>query len=226
MTDRSGIGKVSPAQRIFLLSPAKASGRRGKQLVSERATFDLALRLRRKGAPLAEIFSFISGLYFRGKAAYSGVFARAPKGLAGAYVITACGGLVPADRMVTLQRLQRICAGDVHIENLRYRRSLVRDARELFAHAGETCEFILLGSVASPKYVEPLLEVFGERLFFPSDFVGRGDMSRGGLMLRSARAGIELEYIPVANAVFHGARPPKLPKLHYEQVAIAATAGR
>src|SRR6266853_118967 len=42
---------------------------------------------------------------------------------------------------------------------------------------------VLLGSIASAKYVEPLLAVLGERLLFPPSFVGRGDMSRGGLLL-------------------------------------------
>ena len=69
---------------------------------------------------------------------------------------------------------------------------------------------MLLGSVASGKYTGPLLEVFGERLLFPADFVGRGDMSRGGLMLRRALSGIELPYIPVQGAQLRGARPPRL----------------
>ena len=51
---------------------------------------------------------------------------------------------------------------------------------------------------------------FGERLRFPADFVGRGDMSRGGLLLRAVRAGVELEYTPVATAVVRGRRPPRL----------------
>ncbi|MBV9081410.1 MAG: hypothetical protein JOZ62_01940, partial [Acidobacteriaceae bacterium] len=72
------------------------------------------------------------------------------------------------------------------------------------------CSYVLLGSVASAKYTEPLLKVFGERLVFPIDFVGRGDMSRGGLMLRCARSGTELPYVPVHGAVLHGARPPRL----------------
>jgi hypothetical protein len=35
-------------------------------------------------------------------------------------------------------------------------------------------------------------------------------MSRGGLLLRCARAGEELTYVPVQGAVRHGPRPPKL----------------
>ena len=73
-----------------------------------------------------------------------------------------------------------------------------------------SCDVVLLGSVASGKYVDLLLPVFGDRLMFPPDFVGRGDMSRGGLMLRCARSGDELPYVPVAGAVRHGKRPPKL----------------
>jgi hypothetical protein len=55
--------------------------------------------------------------------------------------------------------------------------------------------------------------VFGRRLVFPSTFVGRGDMSRGGLLLRHARDGRELEYEPVVGAVRHGKRPPKLERI-------------
>ena len=71
---------------------------------------------------------------------------------------------------------------------------------------------VLLGSIATSKYVEPLLKTFDQRLLFPSTFVGRGDMSRGGLMLRSVREAVELAYEPVCSAIRHGPRPPKLPK--------------
>jgi hypothetical protein len=214
--------QTAEPHRIFLLSPANAAGTRGRQLASERAKFDLALRLRGEGAPLSEIFSFISGLYFRGKTAYSQAFARAPGDLRSAYVITACGGLVPGDTVMTLSELRRICNGEIDLRSTRYLRPLLRDARRLAARAGSECEFVLLGSIATPKYVEPLLEVFGGRLLFPADFVGRGDMSRGELMLRSARSGAELAYVPVATAVRRGARPPKLPKL--PRVALKAMA--
>src|SRR5262249_32645808 len=72
---------------------------------------------------------------------------------------------------------------------------------------------VLLGSIASDKYVELLLEILGQRLLFPVDFVGRGDMSRGGLMLRAARSGTELPYGPVQGAVRRGPRPPRLPRV-------------
>jgi hypothetical protein len=69
---------------------------------------------------------------------------------------------------------------------------------------------VLLGSIASDKYVNVLLDIFGEALLFPREFVGRGDMSRGGLMLRQVEDREELEYIPVAGAVRRGGRPAKL----------------
>jgi hypothetical protein len=78
---------------------------------------------------------------------------------------------------------------------------------------GDDCQVVLLGSIASGKYVELLQPIFGDNLVFPPAFVGRGDMSRGGLMLRCAADGIELEYAPITGAVRHGKRPPKLAPL-------------
>ena len=201
------------ARRIFLLSPANAAGLRANLIARDGATFPLAQRLREAGAPLGEVFAFISGLYFRGKLAYAQAFAKPPKGLTGVYVITACGGLISAHTLLTAERLREISAASIDAANPRYREPLERDAKLLRRLIGKKCEVVLLGSIATPKYVEPLLGVFGERLLFPAEFVGRGDMSRGGLMLRCARAGEQLTYVPVANAVRHGAKPPKLPKL-------------
>jgi hypothetical protein len=101
----------------------------------------------------------------------------------------------------------------VHPDNAAYRRPLEQSARALAGELGGACDVVLLGSIASPKYVDVLLAIFGDRLLFPTDFVGRGDMSRGGLLLRRAAEGVELEYGPVVGAVLHGARPPKLPPL-------------
>ena len=95
----------------------------------------------------------------------------------------------------------------------------------LLAEIGPDCDVVLLGSIASPKYVDVLPAIFGERLLFPIDFVGRGDMSRGGLLLRQAREGVELPYVPVPGAVRHGARPPKLPPLDYARGRTLDAAG-
>ncbi len=162
--------------------------------------------------PLGEVFSFLSGLYFRGKLAYARRFARPPEGTAGVLVITASAGLLAADEPVTLSHLQRFARVSIDAANPRYRRPLARALRSLAVRA-DGCEVVLLGSIASGKYVDVLGKIFGERLVFPSDFVGRGDMSRGGLLLRRAREGRELEYRPVLGAVRHGPRPPKLPRL-------------
>jgi hypothetical protein len=181
-------------------------------LLNDRAGFDLAVRLRTGVAPLGEVFAFISGLYFRGKVAYSQAFATPPRGVPGALVITAGGGLVPVETPVSLADLRAIASVPIDLAEPRYREPLERDAQLLAENAGFS-DIVLLGSVATAKYMDPLLAAFGDRLLFPAEFVGRGDMSRGGLMLRCARAGVELTYVPARNAVRHGPRPPRLPKL-------------
>jgi hypothetical protein len=205
--------------RIFLLSPANCNGRRAKQALSPKASFALAAALRSPdGAPLGELFTFVSGLYFRGKLTYARRFARPPDaGHAvvgdGIHIITPNAGLRTPDTRVTHAAVSAFARGDVDATNARYRRPLETSARALLAEIGPECDVVLLGSIASPKYVGVLTGIFGERLQFPSAFVGRGDMSRGGLMLRHASEGVELEYVPVLGAVLHGARPPKLPPL-------------
>ena len=201
------------AGRIFLLSPASCSGRRARLVFNPQARFEVAARLRSPGgAPLGDVFSFLSGLYFRGKLAYARRFARPPEGTAGVLVITASAGLLAADEPVTLSHLERFARVSIDAAEDRYRRPLSRASRSL-AERADGCEIVLLGSIASGKYVDVLGKIFGERLVFPADFVGRGDMSRGGLLLRRAREGRELEYRPVLGAVRHGPRPPKLPRL-------------
>jgi hypothetical protein len=200
-------------RRIFLLSPANASSSRGALLLEEFGQSVLSQRLRAGSATLGEIFSFISGLYFRGKLEYARVFANPPPGVPGIAVITASGGLVSPDKLFTRDALREITSGAIDAADSRYRIPLERDARLLSDHIGKRCDIVLLGSIATPKYVDPLVSIFGERLMFPSEFVGRGDMSRGGLLLRCAREGAELKYTAVAGATRHGKRPAKLAKL-------------
>ncbi len=195
---------------MFLLSPAKAGGPRFEMLLRKQARFDLAENLRQQTATIGEVYTFISGLYFRGKIAYANAFPAAPPEIPPALVIVPGAGLVPPDTPVTIEQLLAIADIPVDEGNEAYRRALLEAARLLDQHAGSNCLYVLLASVASAKYTAPLLEVFGERLVFPADFVGRGDMSRGGLMLRCAHSGIELSYVPVQGAVRHGARPPRL----------------
>lgn len=196
--------------RIFLLSPAYAGGKRGQLVLRDTASFPLAKRLRTaEGAPLGDVFSFLSGLYFRGKMAYVRRFATPYEGLPGAFVITPTRGLVPPESLITLEILGEFAKGAVELDNPGYRNPLEKHAKALAEHARDA-EIVLLGSIASGKYVDVLGGIFGERLVFPPAFVGRGDMSRGGLMLRAAESGEELEYVPVLGAKRHGARPPRL----------------
>lgn len=198
---------------IFLLSPARCSGERADQLVRSKRS-ELGKRLRDGGATIGEVMAWLSALYFRGKLAYSARFGSAhplPSGL----VMAPGQGLRPADCPLTADELQAM--GKVDIETRGFVTPLRRDAEQVARLYGPDARVVLLGSIATGKYVDTLLDVFGERLLFPATFVGRGDMSRGGLMLRAARSGEELAYCPVAGAVRHGQRPPKLPKLRAKQ---------
>jgi hypothetical protein len=192
--------------RVFLLSPANCGGERAQLLFATRAAFPLARRLRAEGVPLGEVMSFVSGLYFRGKLAYAETFGIP-------LVITPDAGLRPADTPVTLAMLRASARVDIDAANPRYRRPLEQSARAVASLLKADDTVTLLGSIASDKYVNVLLGVFGERLTFPADFVGRGDMSRGGLLLRCVRAGRELDYVPVAGAIRHGVRPPRLERI-------------
>ncbi|HET6836491.1 MAG TPA: hypothetical protein VFH24_00540 [Gemmatimonadales bacterium] len=197
-----------PAPRIFLLSPAHCGGKRASILLNERAGFPLAERLRSAGISLGEAFSFLSGLYFRGKLTYAGRFARPPANVPGVQVITTDRGLLPVHTPIRASDLREFGTVDIRSDAPAYRSPLRRD---LLALADiPDLQIVLLGSVATGKYVDVLLEVLGERLFFPVEFIGRGDMSRGALLLRAAEAGSELAYQPVAGAVRRGRRAPRL----------------
>jgi len=205
-------------------------------VLSPAARFALAQQLRTSaGAPLGDVFSFVSGLYFRGKLAYARRFAHAPDpadpvAAGGVLVITPNAGLRSPDTPVTVSSFQAFADVKIDLANAAYRRPLEQGAKALRETVGPDCEVVLLGSIASGKYVDVLQPIFGENLVFPPAFVGRGDMSRGGLMLRCVMAGVELEYAPIAGAVRHGQRPPKLepvrgilsPGAHREETASKA----
>jgi hypothetical protein len=168
-------------------------------LLNEKARFPLADRLRREpGVSVGEAFAFLSGLYFSGKLAYAQRFAWPPLDASTVQVITTNRGLIPADTPITTQDIREFGEVDIRSDDPRYRDPVERDAARL---AGRSAEIVLLGSVATGKYVDVLLEFFGERLLFPTVFVGRGDMSRGSLLLRAVREDKELEYEPVASAI-------------------------
>jgi hypothetical protein len=196
--------------RVFLLSPARLDGVRASQLLRPGASFDLARRLRSsEGAAIGEVFAFLSALYFRGKLAYASRFARAPRRGSGVRVIVAGRGLVVPDERVRRDDLLEIAAHPVEAGDAAYRGPLLRDARRLASALGPGGRAVLLGSIATGRYLDVLSEALGPRLLFPSVFVGRGDMSRGGLMLRASRSGTELDYEP-AVGTRRGRRPPRL----------------
>jgi hypothetical protein len=201
--------------RIFILSPARTSGKRASLLFSEKAEFVLAKRLRSgSGVPLGEVFSFLSGLYFRGKYTYSTHFGRPPAGLAAQYVITSNAGLMTAEESVSLERLKAFADEPIDPLEPRYAQPLQQSIARLQLAIPSHCEVVLLGSIATNKYADLLLEGFGSKLMFPQEFVGRGDMSRGGMLLRAVSADTELQYVSLtAVNSRHGERSPKLPPL-------------
>ena len=185
--------------KIFLLSPANLNGLRAKQLASPRAKFPTALRYQsEEGVPIADAFAFMSALYFRGKIAYARQFAAPAEAIGGdgIFVITSGYGLVPPDWRITEERMKRMKKIDVDANARNYTRPLREHATALaHALAGDPeAVVVLLGSVATGKYVDVLRPILGERLRFPKVFAGLGDMARGGLMLRAARENRELEY--------------------------------
>jgi hypothetical protein len=191
----------------FLLSPAYCGGRRAAILLRPGSAVPLAQRLQNGTLPLGEAFSFLSGLYFRGKLTYAREF-----GARTTFVITPTRGLQPPDTIVDGDVLREFASVDVNAADSRYRAPLERDVTALSLDLPPHSRVVLLGSVATGKYVDVLASVLGDRLHYPIAFAGRGDMSRGGLLLRSARAGTELDYAVVRPDVrVRGPRPPKLP---------------
>jgi hypothetical protein len=167
--------------------------------------------VRNGGAPLAEVFTFLSGLYFRGKVAYARAFASVSDGLPASLVITSSRGLIDPETCVNLTDLREFARVPIGGDSQRFQRALKSTAQRLQSRIGTSADVILLGSIATGKYVDTLLSVFGSKLLFPAAFVGRGDMSRGGLMLRCAEDRCELEYVPVDGRERRGPRPPRLP---------------
>lgn len=186
----------SAAKLVFLLSPANLSGRRAGYLLSPRSRSELAARLSGDGVELAEIFSFISGLYFRGKWTYVKAFAGSAEEEC-AYVITAAQGLMSPFAIVRDKDLRAMAGVEIHHDSAEYTRPLERDARALAAKLAGEDRVVLLRSIATPKYIAPLSRIFGRRLMIPAAFVGLGDMARGAMMLRAARENTPLEYVAV-----------------------------
>ena len=178
--------------KLFLLSPANLNGLRAQQLASPRARFDAAVRYRSpEGVPIADAFAFMSALYFRGKIAYARHFADPPDGV---LIITSGYGLVPPDWRLNEERMKRMKKIDIDVSARNYAKPLRDHAKQLASMLPADAQVVLLGSVATGKYVDILKPILGPWLRFPRVFAGLGDMARGGLMLRAVRADRELEY--------------------------------
>ena len=185
---------MKTGKTTFLLSPAFCGGRRAAILLNPQSQAETSRALRAGELSLGGAFAFMSGLYFRGKLAYAERFGSA-------FIITPTRGLQPPALAFSLAMLREFAVGDVSLDNPDYRTALERDVRSIAKKLPGGSQVVLLGSVSTGKYVDVLLDIVGERLLFPTDFVGRGDMSRGALLLRSAREGRELAYEPVAGAL-------------------------
>lgn len=180
---------------VFLLSPANCAGKRAGYLLSGSSATPLSHQLRNGGASIAEVFTYMSALYFRGKVAYAAAFGRPPAAWDGSQVIVPGQGLRPASTRITIDDLHAIAAVPVDEDEPRYTGPLQHDALHLATALAPHDTVVLLGSIATRKYIDPLLAVLGDRLHVPAEFVGMGDMQRGSVMLRHAAEGRELTYI-------------------------------
>jgi hypothetical protein len=200
---------------VFLLSPAYCGGRRAAILLRPGSPLPIARRLHERTLTLGEAFAFMSGLYFRGKITYARTFAPDAT-----LVITPTQGLQRPDTVVTADLLQEFAGVDIASDDVRYSLPLERDLERLAAGTPRDTRVVLLGSVATGKYVDILVRLLGERLHYPPSFIGRGDMSRGGLLLRQAASGIELDYAVLdAAARRRGPRPPRLDPPNVTQIS-------
>jgi len=197
----------SEMTRAFLLSPAYCGGRRTKALLRPDSNMALAVQLREGRLTLGDAFAFVSGLYFRGKITYARAFEPDRT-----FIITPTRGLQRPDAIISADVIREFATIDIASNDERYTAPLARDLAALADTLPHPRRVVLLGSIATGKYVNMLADVFGASLLYPPSFIGRGDMSRGGLLLRSARSGEELEYeVLDPTAKRRGPRPPKLP---------------
>lgn len=194
----------NPTPRIFLLSPASTEGLRAQQLTSPRARFGAAERYRSpEGVTVAEAFTFMSSLYFRGKIGYARHFAAPPPELAlgspddGILVIAPGFGLVPPSWRITPEEMKKLRRTPVDLKSRAYCAPMKKHVEQL-RDLAPAAWVVLLGSVATGKYVDLLLPALGDRLLFPRDFAGAGDMKRGGMMLRAVREDREFAYVTLA----------------------------
>ena len=176
---------------------------RARFLLNPHAPFPLARQFHAGGLSLAEAFAFMSGLYFRGKISYARHFARSPDLI---WIITANAGLCSPERIVHPDDVAAFGRTEIDAGDRKFVEPLDRDLIALRDRLGARGSVVLLGSIATPKYRQALTAAFGTRALFPQDFVGRGDMSRGALLLRAVREDRELPYSSLVATVLTGRR--------------------
>jgi hypothetical protein len=159
--------------------------------------------MREEGAPLGEVFTFLSGLYFRGKLEYARRFASEEAGGA-IHIITMTDGLMSPDRIISTADLDRFAQCEEG--SVASRQTLEQSARAVRDACSPHADVVLLGSVGTGKYADVLLPIFGDRLLFPRDILHIGQLARGALFLRHAREGNELEYHAVSEIERAGRR--------------------
>src|SRR5438874_10005490 len=141
--------KRATSHRIFLLSPAYAGGERARMMLRDQAQFPLARKRRAKsGAPIADVFTFLSGLYFRGKIAYANAFARPARGTSGVLVITPTRGLIDSRTRICLDDLREFAEVDIDQDDPRYQMPIERDARHLATKLPAHRDLLLFGRIA------------------------------------------------------------------------------
>lgn len=182
--------------RVFLLSPASLGGVRGRRILAGQGDAPLVAALHGGGTvPLGDVYAFISSLYYRGKRAYAQAFAHRSGGDPAVYAITPGRGLVADHHPVDLATVEIFAGIDVDPADEAYAAPLRKTAEGLLHTLPDDAAVVLLGSLATPKYLGPLGDVLGPRLLAPRIFAGMGDMQRGSTLLRAVRDGVELDYV-------------------------------
>lgn len=188
--------------RVFLLSPALLTGVRGRRILAGEGDTALVRRLRDGASvPLGDVYTAISSLYYRGKRTYARRFGRRSHGRSPTLVVTPCRGLLDDATPVDLATLAEFASVAVDPADPAYAGPLGTTAAALARELAPDGEAVLLGSLATPKYLAPLGAAAGLRLRVPRSFVGTGDMRRGSLLLRAVEAGTELDYVDASDVV-------------------------
>jgi hypothetical protein len=105
---------MSATAPVFLLSPAYCGGSEPR-CFCQVAGNSISPSDAGRRATIGEVFSFLSGLYFRGKLAYGTKFGRS-------LVITPGRGLLSPDTVVSMEELRAIAEIGVTVDEPRYRR--------------------------------------------------------------------------------------------------------